>query len=41
VVLFLGEGFEDMIASLTWLCTLPHGWSVEWDASAANDDRTK
>jgi hypothetical protein len=33
--------FEDMVASLTWPCTLPPGWSVEWDASPANDDNTE
>jgi len=39
VALFSGESFEDMIASLNWPCTLPSGWSEEWDASPANDDR--
>jgi hypothetical protein len=38
VALFLGETFEDRIASLTWPCTLPPGCSVEWDASPTNDD---
>ena len=38
VVLFLGTNFEDMIASLTWLCTLPPGWSVEWDGPSAGTD---
>jgi hypothetical protein len=33
--------FEDMVASWTWPCTLPSGWSVEWDASLANDDRAE
>ena len=32
MALFSGTNFEDLIASLTWLCTLPPGWSVEWDA---------
>ena len=32
-----GDTFEDMIASLTWPCTLPPGWSVEWDTTPAND----
>jgi hypothetical protein len=29
VALFLGETFDDMVASLTWLCALPSGWSME------------
>ena len=33
-----GDVFEDMVASLTWPCTLPPGWSVEWDTTPANDD---
>jgi hypothetical protein len=41
VALFSGETFEDMVASLTWPCTLPPGWSVEWDASPANDDNAE
>jgi len=36
-----GETFEDMFASLTWPCTLPPGWSVEWDTSPANDDKNE
>ena len=28
---FSGTNFEDLFASLTWPCTLPPGWSVEWD----------
>jgi len=36
-----GNTFEDMIASLTWPCTLPPGWSVEWDPSPANDDKSE
>jgi len=36
-----GETFEDMIASLTWPCTLPPGWSVEWETSLANDDKNE
>jgi len=31
--LFSGDTFEDQVASLTWLCTLPPGWSVEWDTT--------
>ena len=31
--LFSGDTFEDQIASLTWPCTLPPGWSVEWDTT--------
>ena len=27
-----------MIASLTWPCTLPPGWSVEWDGPSAGAD---
>ena len=30
--------FEDQIASLTWPCSLPYGWSVEWDPSPAGND---
>ena len=36
--LFLGTNFEDLIASLTWPCTLPPGWSVEWDGPSAGAD---
>ena len=35
--LFLGDSFEDQIASLTWPCVLPPSWSVEWDMTPAND----
>jgi hypothetical protein len=38
VAQFLGTNFEDMIASLTWPCTLPPGWSVEWDGPSAGAD---
>ena len=38
VALFLGENFEDLIAGLTWPCTLPPGWSVEWEGSSAGAD---
>ena len=38
VALFLGTNFEDMIASLTWPCTLPPGCSVEWDGPSAGTD---
>ena len=38
VALFLGTNFEDMIVSLTWPCTLPPGWSVEWDGPPAGAD---
>ena len=38
VALFSGENFEDLIAGLTWPCTLPPGWSVEWDGSSAGAD---
>ena len=30
MALFSGDTFEDMVASLTWPCALPLGWSVEW-----------
>jgi hypothetical protein len=30
--------FEDQIASLTYPCSLPPGWSVEWDTSSAGND---
>ena len=36
-----GDTFEDQIASLTWPCTLPPGWSVEWDTTPANDDNAE
>ena len=35
---FSGIDFEDMIAGLTWPCTLPPGWSVEWDGPSARAD---
>ena len=38
VALFSGTNFEDLIASLTWPCTLPPGWSVEWDGPSAGAD---
>ena len=38
VVLFSGTSFEGMIAGLTWPCTLPPGWSVEWDGPSAGAD---
>ena len=38
VALFSGTNFEDMVASLTWPCTLPPGWSVEWDGPSAGAD---
>ena len=38
VALFSGTNFEDMIASLIWACTLPPGWSVEWDGPSAGAD---
>ena len=38
VALFSGTNFEDLIASLTWPCTLPLGWSVEWDGPSAGAD---
>ena len=38
VALFSGENFEDMIAGLTYPCTLPPGWSVEWEGSWAGAD---
>ena len=33
-----GGAFEEMVASLTWPCTLPPSWSVEWDTTPATDD---
>ena len=30
---FTGSVLEDMIASLTWPCQLPPGWSVEWESN--------
>ena len=43
VALFSGTNFKDMIASLTWLCTLPPGWSVQWDdpSTGVNHPPTK
>ena len=38
MALFLGDDFEDMIAGLTWPCTLPPGWSMVWDGSSAGTD---
>jgi len=38
VALLSGTNFEDMIASLTWLCTLPPRWSIEWDGPSAGAD---
>ena len=38
VALFSSTNFEDMIVSLTWPCTLPPGWSVEWDGPSAGAD---
>ena len=38
MALFSGEKFEDLIAGLTWPCTLPPGWSVEWEGSSAGAD---
>ena len=38
MALFSGENFEDMIAVLTYPCTLPPGWSVEWEGSSAGAD---
>ena len=38
MALFSGEAFEEMIAGLTWPCTLPPGWSVEWNDSPASSD---
>ena len=35
---FSGTDFEDMIAGLTWPCTLPPCWSVEWDGPSACAD---
>ena len=38
MALFSGEAFEEIIAGLTWPCTLPPGWSVEWNDSPASSD---
>ena len=38
MALFSGTNFEDLFASLTWSCTLPPGWSVEWDGPSAGAD---
>ena len=40
MALFSGDDFEVLIAGLTWPCTLPPGWSVEWDGSSASADAT-
>ena len=36
-----GDMFEDQIVSLTWPCTLPPGWLVEWDLTPASDDNAE
>ena len=36
-----GDTFEDMIANLAWPCTLPPGWSVEWDTTPADGDNNE
>ena len=36
--LFSDETFEDMIAGLTWSCSLPPGWSVVWDGPSVGAD---
>ena len=38
MALFSGEAFEEMLAGLTWPCTLPPGWSVEWNGSSVGAD---
>ena len=38
MALFSGEAFVEMIAGLTWPCTLPPGWSVEWNDSPASSN---
>ena len=38
MALFSGDAFEEMIVGLTWPCTLPPGWSVEWDGPSASAD---
>ena len=38
MALFSGTSFEDMIAGLTWPCTMPPGWSVEWNGSSVGVD---
>ena len=38
MALFSGEAFEEMLAGLTWPCTLSPGWSVGWDGSSAGAD---
>jgi len=32
---FSGSPFEEMVASLTWPCQLPPGWTVDWDVNLA------
>ena len=36
--MFSGDDFEEMIAGLTWPCSLPSGWFVEWSGSSAGAD---
>ena len=36
--IFLGMSFEEQIASLTYPCSLPPGWYVEWDTSSTGND---
>ena len=38
MALFSSVTSEEMIAGLTWSCSLPPGWSIEWDGSLAGAD---
>jgi len=38
---FSGMSFENQIASLTYPCSLPAGWSVEGDPSSAGNEPDK
>ena len=29
---------EDMVASVTWPCQLPSGWTIEWNPSSVGED---
>ena len=40
VAIFSGNvDIDDMVASVTWPCQLPPGWTVKWDPSSVGKDR--
>jgi hypothetical protein len=32
---------QNMVDVVTWLATLPPGWTVEWDATSAGEDEAE